>query len=130
VGQALSWGATGHEFGGIAIEKLTDDVPAFVRQPATLPEIAAMGRELDRSKGAGATHGRERDLGHDIDLTDDGTAMGIVPLDKLPVTREAYGMKLSAGDVDAERALRRGRGQFEVKALRFRHSTFWGTALG
>ena len=81
-GQALGWGATGHEFvSGIAIEKLPEDVPAFVRDPATLPEIALMGRELDRSKGAGATHDKERDPSHYIDLTDD-KPMGIVPLDK------------------------------------------------
>jgi hypothetical protein len=37
---------------GIAIEKLPEDIPAFVRDPAMLPELALMGRELDRSKGA------------------------------------------------------------------------------
>ena len=32
--QRLTWGATGHEWiGGIAIEKLPDSVPAFVRTP-------------------------------------------------------------------------------------------------
>jgi len=36
----------------------------------------------------------ERDPGHYIDLTDDGKAMGIVPLGKLPVTREAYDTQL------------------------------------
>jgi hypothetical protein len=31
---ALAWGATGHEWiSGIAIEKLPDDIPAFVRDP-------------------------------------------------------------------------------------------------
>ena len=78
---ALGWGATGHEFiSGIAIEKLPDDVPAFVRTPDAVVEIALMGRELDRSKGAGETHDKERDPGHYIDLSDDGKAMGIVPL--------------------------------------------------
>ena len=97
-GQALGWGATGHEFvSGIAIEKLPDDVPAFVRDPATLPEIAVMGRELDRSKGAGETHDKERDPGHYVDLSSDGKAMGIVPLDKVPVTREGYDTQLRAG---------------------------------
>src|SRR5215510_11949648 len=86
-----AWGATGHEWiSGIAIEKLPDDVPAFVRTPEAAAEIAVMGRELDRSKGAGETHDKERDAGHYVDLTDDGKVMGVVPLDKLPVTREAY----------------------------------------
>ena len=51
--QAFGWGATGHKWAtGIAIEKLPDDIPTFVRDPAMLPELALMGRELDRSKGA------------------------------------------------------------------------------
>ena len=96
--QALAWGATGHEWiSGIAIEKLPDDVPAFVRTPEAIADIAVMGRELDRSKGAGETHDKERDPGHYVDLTDDGKVMGIVPLDKLPVTREAYDTQLRAG---------------------------------
>jgi hypothetical protein len=62
---AWGWGATGHEFvSGIAIERLPGDVPAFVRDPAMVPEIALMGRELDRSKGAGETHDKERVPGH------------------------------------------------------------------
>jgi hypothetical protein len=96
--QALGWGATGHEWAtGIAIEKLPEGIPAFVRDPAALPELALMGRELDRSKGAGETHDKERDPGRYIELSDDGKAMGIVPLDRLPVTREAYDTQLRAG---------------------------------
>jgi len=104
-GQALAWGATGHEWiSGIAIEKLPDDAPAFVRSPEAISEIALMGRELDRSKGAGETHDKERDPGHYVDLTDDGKVMGIVPLDKLPVTREAYDTWLRAGGSTQYRA--------------------------
>jgi hypothetical protein len=69
----------------------------FVRDPAVLPELALIGREQDRSKGAGQTHDKERDPGHYIDLTDDAKVMGIVPLDKLPVTREADDTALRAG---------------------------------
>ena len=59
--QAFGWGATGHEWAtGIAIEKLPDDMPAFVRDPAVLPELALMGRVLDRSSpslpGGGPPH--------------------------------------------------------------------------
>lgn len=35
-----------------------------------------MGRELDRSKGAGKTHDAERDPGHYINLADNGAVMG------------------------------------------------------
>jgi hypothetical protein len=52
-GGAFGWGATGHEWAiSIAIEKLPDDVPTFVRDPAVLPELALMGRELGCSKVA------------------------------------------------------------------------------
>jgi hypothetical protein len=92
-----AWGATGHEWvSGIAIEKLPDRVPAFVHTPVAAAEIAAMGRELDRSKGAGKTHDADRDPGHYIDLADDGAVMGALPLGKLPETREAYDTELRA----------------------------------
>src|SRR5262249_20242810 len=49
-----AWGATGHEWiSGIVIEKLPDSVPAVGRTPEAGADIAVMGRELDRSKGAG-----------------------------------------------------------------------------
>jgi hypothetical protein len=96
-GLSWAWGAIGHEWiSGIAIEKLPDTVPSFVRTPETIAEIALMGRELDRSKGAGETHDKERDPGHYIDLNDDGSALGVVPLAHLPKTREEYDTLLRA----------------------------------
>jgi hypothetical protein len=96
-GHCWAWGATGHEWiSGIAIEKLPDSVPAFVRAPEAAAEIAVMGRELDRSKGAGETHDKEHDPGHYVDLADDGSVMGVLPIDKLPVTREGYDTQLRA----------------------------------
>lgn len=93
----LAWGATGHEWvSGIAIEKLPDTVPAFVRTPEAAAEIAVMGRELDRSKGAGRAHDAERDPGHYVDLADDGSVDGVLPLSQLPVTREEYDTLLRA----------------------------------
>lgn len=95
--EAFAWGATGHEWiSGIAIEKLPDTLPEFLRKPEVAAEIAVLGRELDRSKGAGKTHDAERDPGHYVDLYDDGTVMGVVPLDKLPATREEYDTLLRA----------------------------------
>jgi hypothetical protein len=46
-----------------------------------LPELALMGHELDRSKGAGETHDKERDPRHYVDLTEDGGPMDIVRID-------------------------------------------------
>jgi len=86
-----AWGAAGHEWvSSIAIEKLPDSVPAFVRSPEAVAEIAILGRELDRSKGAGRTHDAERDPDHYIDLAGNGDVMGVLPLARLPETGEAY----------------------------------------
>jgi hypothetical protein len=59
-------------------------------------EIAVLGRELDRSKGAGKTHDAERDPGHCIDLYDNGDVRGVLSLANLAVTREAYDTELRA----------------------------------
>jgi hypothetical protein len=101
---ALAWGATGHEWvSGIAIEALPDELPAFVRTPEAGVKIALLGRELDRSKGAGATHDRERDPGHYINPDDTGSVFG-VPLDGLPETREAYDTALRANGMTQYKA--------------------------
>ncbi|WP_422033968.1 hypothetical protein [Reyranella sp.] len=97
-GQCWAWGATGHEWAsGIAIEKLPATLPAFIRTPESIAEIAVMGRELDRSKGSGKTHDAERDPGHYVDLADDGSVEGVLPLANLPATREEYDTLLRAG---------------------------------
>jgi hypothetical protein len=94
---AMAWAATGHEWvSGIAIEKLPDSVPAFIRTPEPAAEIAVLGRELDRSKGAGTTHDAERDPGHYVDMTEDGSIISVLPLSQLPETREEYDTWLRA----------------------------------
>ena len=102
---AWAWGATGHEYvSGIAIEKLPDSLPAFVRSPEAAAEIAVMGRELDRSKGSGRAHDAERDPGHWILLADDGAVMGVLPLAELPSTRREYDTLLRAKGFDQYQA--------------------------
>ena len=96
-GHAFAWGATGHEYvSGIAVETLTSEIPAFLRTPQSIDIIAVLGRELDRSKGAGLTHDSERDPGHYVNLTDDGAVVGVFPLELTPLTREAYDTALRA----------------------------------
>jgi hypothetical protein len=90
-GSALGWGATGHEFAsGVGAELLPEEIPAFVRRPDAVAQIAVLGRELDRSKGSGDPHDKERDAGHFVALTDAQLVGGVLPLDRLPPTREAY----------------------------------------
>src|SRR5438045_9645246 len=96
---ALAWGATGHEFvSGVAAESLPEEIPAFVRQPEAIGESRVLGRELDRSKGTGDPHDKERDAGHFGSLDDAGLVMGLMPLEAVPATREAYDSALRAGN--------------------------------
>ena len=97
-GAALGWGATGHEIvSGVGAELLPEELPAFLRTPEAIADIAVLGRELDRSKGAGDPHDKERDAGHFVSLDDAGLVAGLLALDALPATREAYDSALRAG---------------------------------
>jgi len=94
---ALAWGATGHQFvSGLAAEAFPDEIPAFLRTPEAIADITVFGRELDRSKGSGNPHDAERDPGHFIALDDAGLVAGVLALEDLPITREAYDTALRA----------------------------------
>jgi hypothetical protein len=94
---AFAWGATGHEYvSGIAAGTLPGEIPAFVRTPEAIATIAVLGREPDRSKGAGRTHDSERDPAHFVSLDDEGMVAGVFPLEAIPTTREAYDTALRA----------------------------------
>jgi hypothetical protein len=98
LGAALGWGATGHEIvSGVGAELLPEELPGFVRTPEAIADIAVFGREPDRSKGAGDPHDKERDAGHFVSLDDAGLVAGLLALDALPATREAYDSALRAG---------------------------------
>lgn len=104
---AWSWGHTGHvEISRIAIEKLPDEIPFFVRNSLSAFAIGELGPEADESKTTGivtgvsstgsilttrTVHDAERDNGHFIDIDDNGVVVGgVVPLFSLPTTREAF----------------------------------------
>jgi hypothetical protein len=104
---AWSWGHTGHvEISRIAIDKLPDEIPFFVRNDLALAAIGELGPEADESKTTGivtglsstgslltarTVHDAERDPGHFIDIDDTGVVIGgVVPLAGLPATREAF----------------------------------------
>jgi hypothetical protein len=102
---ALAWGATGHEYiSGIAAELLPEEIPDFVRTTQAAADIAVLGRGLDRSKGAGETHDAERDPGHFVDLDDAGLVAGVLALDSLPLTREAFDTALRANNFSQYKA--------------------------
>jgi hypothetical protein len=101
---ARAWGGVGHALiSRAAARALPASLPAFVRTPAAIDEIAALGPELDRSRDAGETHDRDLDPGHYVDVGDDGTIFGVA-LDALPANREAYDTKLRANGSDEYRA--------------------------
>jgi hypothetical protein len=104
---AWSWGHTGHvEISRIAIDKLPDEIPAFVRNGLSEAAIGELGPEADESKTTGiitgvsssgsilttrTVHDAERDNGHFIDIDDNGVVIGgVVPLMNLPTTRELF----------------------------------------
>ena len=48
---AFAWGATGHEFvSGLAAEAFPEELPAFLRAPAVVPDIAEIGRASCRER--------------------------------------------------------------------------------
>ena len=78
---AFAWGATGHELvTGAAIDALSKNVPAFLKTKTARWQMSLLGREPDRSRGAGKTHDWERDSAHYINIGDDGLAEGRVLL--------------------------------------------------
>ncbi len=107
----LAWGHTGHVMlSKIAIQKLPDEIPAFVRTAQAIQEISELGAEADVSKSTGnyttgeypavrtalAIHDAERDNGHFVDLNDDGTVLGGVPFSPLQLSRRDYDTQLRA----------------------------------
>ena len=94
----LAWGADGHRIiNGDAARALPGSVPAFLRTPQAIAEIALLGPEADRDRGAGKPRDADRDPAHFLDLGDDGTIGGSVRLAHLPPTREAYDTALRDG---------------------------------
>jgi hypothetical protein len=94
---AFAWGARGHEMiSAAAVEGLSADVPAFLRTRIARDQVSLLGRESDRSRGAGKTHDAERDSGHYINTADDGTVAGLFPLSALPLMRWQYDKAINA----------------------------------
>jgi hypothetical protein len=95
---ARAWGALGHRIvNNDAVRSLPESVPAFLRTPAAIAEITTLGPEADRIKAASAPFDADNDPGHFLDLDDDGTIAGVVPLASLPLTRDAYDTAVRKG---------------------------------
>jgi len=104
-GVALAWGNMGHRMvGEAAVRALPADLPAFLRTPQAAKDVGELSREPDRSKHAGRLHDADRDPGHFLDLSDDGTILGGPTLQTLPPTREEYDTALRAVGTDSWKA--------------------------
>jgi hypothetical protein len=98
----LAWGSTGHRFiGEVAIRALPAETPAFLRTPQAAIDVGEYSREPDRSKGAGRTHDSDRDPGHFLDLSDDGTVLGGPTLATLPTTRSEFDAAVRKAGADS-----------------------------
>lgn len=108
---AAAWGHFGHLLvSKIAIQKLPEEIPAFLRSAAAVQEISELGAEADVSKSTGTVtsggypanrtaftiHDGERDNGHFIDLNDDGTVLGGIPFAPLLSSRRDFDTALRA----------------------------------
>ncbi len=103
--QAGAWASTGHRIiSALAAASLPAELPAFLRDPAVVQQIGELGREPDRSRGAGQPHDDDLDPGHFIDLTDDGRVLGGPPITDMPKNRDAYSVVLHAAGSDLHKS--------------------------
>lgn len=101
----LAWGSSGHRFvGEAAMRALPAEVPAFLRTAQAVMDVGEFSREPDRSKGAGRVHDNDRNPGHFLDLSDDGTVLGGPKLATLPTTRAEYDTAMRAVGQDSWKA--------------------------
>ncbi len=100
----FAWGVVGHTMiNRLAAQNLPDSLPAFMRSPEAIAEIATLGPEEDRIKDAGQSWDADNDPGHYLDIGDDGTIAGVVRLDALPKDMAAYAHALAGANTDPYR---------------------------
>ena len=100
----FAWGVVGHTMiNRLGAQTLPNSLPAFVRAPGAIDEIATLGPEEDRIKDAGQSWDDDNDPGHYLDIGDDGTVAGVVHLDALPKDMNAYAHELAKAGTDPYR---------------------------
>jgi hypothetical protein len=104
-----AWSLKGHQIiGVVAMANLPAEVPPFLRAQAAKDEIIYLQSEEDRLKIGEADEAAwtsEWTTDHYVDVGDGGMIAGVVSLDNLPKTRDAYEQALmrSTHRVDAYR---------------------------
>jgi hypothetical protein len=90
-GQAWAWGHTGHvSIGLVAADALPKEVKSFLRNDEAEIEISEWNAELDVSKTSGNIHDFERDPGHFLDISDDGSIAGVTSITSMPSSRRDF----------------------------------------
>jgi hypothetical protein len=96
---AQAWGLKGHTIvGQAAVARLPDALPSFVRADWAKAEIVYLQDEEDRLKlgeGDEDAWAREWTTDHYVDIGDDGTIGGAVPIAALPTTRDDFIQRLA-----------------------------------
>jgi hypothetical protein len=104
-GAVFAWGGSGHRMIGVAaMQALPAELPAFLKAPQAIVDVGEYSREPDRIKRAGKAFDSDRDQGHFLDLSDDGTVLGGPKLTALPATRQEYEKALQAAGADSWKA--------------------------
>ncbi|HEY5258891.1 MAG TPA: hypothetical protein VIJ12_11005 [Candidatus Baltobacteraceae bacterium] len=100
-GPAMAWGSKGHTMiNKVGATLFPASMPAFLHSTSAIAEIATLGPEEDRLKGAGGSWDADNDPGHFLDIGDDDTVGGVVRLDSLPLSLDAYDAALRAVNND------------------------------
>ncbi|HEX3364668.1 S1/P1 Nuclease [Phenylobacterium sp.] len=104
-GAVFAWGGSGHRMIGVAaMQALPAELPAFLKAPQAIVDVGEYSREPDRIKRAGKAFDSDRDQGHFLDLSDDGTVLGGPKVTALPTTRQDYEKALQAAGTDSWKA--------------------------
>jgi hypothetical protein len=100
---AFAWGAQGHRIvNGVAMRTLPAAVPAFLRSAQAHDEVALLGPEADRVKGAGDPLDDDDNPGHYLDALDDYSIASAVKLSALPKDRADYDKALRGAHEPAD----------------------------
>lgn len=101
----FAWGGSGHRMIGVAaMRALPPDLPGFLKTPQAIVDVGELSREPDRIKRAGRAFDSDRDQGHFLDLSDDGSVLGGPKVTALPGTRQDYEKALQAVGSDSWKA--------------------------
>src|SRR5215472_13408655 len=100
-----AWGSSGHRMiGQAAMRALPAELPAFLHTAQAAVDVGEFSREPDRLKRAGRAFDSDRDQGHFLDLSDDGTVLGGPKVTALPPIRAEYEKALQAVGQDSWKA--------------------------